>query len=86
MNSLFPEPVVAKQKTSRGLLPWKSVPPHTLPERWATIADLEKLLNDPSIDWSDAHRFVATSCYVMSGSELDRIIRGLIVMLRGETR
>lgn len=83
MKSLFPETELPiKPKTARGLLAWRSTPPATLPERWATIADLDALLNDPTLDWSDAHRAIATSCYVLSGPELNRVINGLIGLLR----
>lgn len=53
--------------------PWHAAPPHTLPERWAVAADLEEIMRDGSVNWEDFSRFLATSCYVLSGPELKTV-------------
>jgi hypothetical protein len=63
---------------------WRSAPPQSIPERLDTAAELELLLANPAWSWEVAHRYVASSCYVLSGVELERVIQGLIRLLKGD--
>jgi hypothetical protein len=72
----------SKSKTSDFPCPWHACKPLTFPERAATVADLESLLSEPSLDWSAASRFIATSCYALSGEEIERVIWFVIGVLR----
>jgi hypothetical protein len=82
--NMFGESIPGKNAKRLRTLPWRGVPPSYPMERSAGVADLEAILNDPTIDFGQLCHYIATSLYVCSGSELERVLRGLIVLLREE--
>jgi hypothetical protein len=62
-------------------LPWSSVPPQSIPERQQALADLKAALADPELEYGTLVRMSVAILYAFSGSELRRILLGLVKLL-----
>ncbi len=77
--SIAPQSSGAKAKSKP--FPWADVPAQTTPERLQGAADLRAILNDPDVEYDLLARVVGRGLYLFSGSEMRRIILGLITLL-----
>ena len=79
-----PKKPVKLTKAERIRFPWHSVPPQSLLERRLVINDLEETLADHKLNYEVMSRVLVTSCYALSGLELERVGVFVDLILRGE--